>query len=288
MPSLAIFLVLIAAMFQALRDFMTKQSKEKLLFVWWMTFFSLLILSPICIYFIIQTQPPLEALAFAIGMGLVHASYWTLYSKAYEHGDISHVYPIIHCAPAFVLVFGILFLQEKPDQMGILGILIVTIGLYLISMKNLHWKSLADPILSLIKDQHTQFAFLALFFVITYSLLDKVAVHKLHPMVYVFIMTISALSIFSIFIHKHIKKAWLRPIQTDFKKVIFAALFASINYPLALFALQLTNVSYIAGFRQISVIFAVLLGIFFLKEVRSKLRIFSACLIFLGAVLIAV
>ena len=288
MPTLAIVLILVAATFHTLRDLMTKQSKEKLVFVWWMSLISLVMLSPISIYFIVKTQPSLSALSFALGMGFIHASYWTLYSKAYEKGDISHVYPIIHSAPAFVLLFGILFLNERPDALGVLGILTITLGLFLINIKKLSWKAALEPIQAIFREEHTRFAFIALLFVTCYSLLDKVAVGQLHPLVYAFVMTISALSIFSVFIHKQIKKNWLQPLKQDRKRVLAAALFASINYPLTLFALQLTHASYITAFRQVSVVLALLIGVFFLKENYSRWRVISASLIFAGAVLIAV
>lgn len=93
MPTFSISLLLIAAVCHSLRALMIKKSHEKLLFVWWMTLFSLLLISPFCIYFIIQTKPDFDAIRFALGMGFVHASYWTLYTKAFEKGDISHIYP---------------------------------------------------------------------------------------------------------------------------------------------------------------------------------------------------
>lgn len=53
-------------------------------------------------------------------------------------------------------------------------------------------------------------------------------------------------------------------------------------------ALRLTSASYTTGFRQISVVFAVLIGTFFLNEQSSKLRLFSSALILTGAVLVAI
>lgn len=215
MPLLAIILILVAASFHVLRDLMTKQAKEKLVFVWWMSALSLLMLSPVCIYFLIKTQPSLHAILFALAMGFVHASYWTLHAKAYEKGDISHVYPIMRSAPAFVLIFAVLFLHERPDTLGILGILGITLGLYCINLKKLTWEELFSPIQSIFREEHTRFAFLALIFVTVYSLLDKVAVSQMNPLVYAFVMIISALAIFSLYIHKHLKRAGLHPIQKE-------------------------------------------------------------------------
>ncbi len=287
MPTLAIVLVLTAALFHTLRDFTTKQTSDKLLFVWWISLISQCMLAPISLYFLFTTQPSWGALGFAAAMGLVHSSYWMFYAKAYEKGDISHVYPIIHSAPAFVLIFGVLFLAEDPSWNGVLGILLTTCGLYFINLKKVSFKTLLEPFAAIFREEHVQFAFLALIMVVATNLLDKRAVTELHPMVYVFFMSISGLTCFTFFIRKKVRSNWLRPWQKERGKALAGALFGSINYPLTLFALQLTHASYVAGLKQVGVVFASILGVVFLKERLSLLRVCSALLIFLGAVLIA-
>ena len=288
MPLLSIFFILIASIFHVLRDVMTKTSHHKLVFVWWISFCSFLMLLPFCLYFFIQAKPSLPLIVFSLGAGVVHALYWTSYALAYDKGDITHVYPIIRSAPALVLVFSILLLGERPDAWGIIGILTITAGLYVINLKTLSFRTLSEPIKSIFTESHTRFAFVALIFATGYLLLDKVAVDQMHPLAYSMVMTLSALGFFSLFIRKHLKGYWLMPIKRERKKVLWAAFFASVNYPLVLYALQLTNVSYVVAFRQISVVFAVLMGVFFLKEKLTRLRLMATIFIFLGAVLVAI
>lgn len=291
MSPLAIFLILIATVLSASRDFLTKQSHGKLLFVWWVSFVSLLMSVPVCLYFLYMFPPDTISLIFALSMGIVHALYWMFYAQAYENGDISHVYPIIRSSPAFVLIFGILFLNEHPNMLGITGILAITFGLYLLNMKSLGFRNLMEPLKAIRNEAHTQLAFLALIMVVTYSLLDKVAVTRMHPFVYIFLMNVSALCIFSFFIRKKVRASvhvWSQPWTDHRQKLLLASLFAAVNYPLVLYVLQFTNASYVSAFRQVSVILALGFGTIFLREKFTFIRAGSAVLIFIGALLIAV
>ena len=60
-----------------------------------------------------------------------------------------------------------------------------------------------------------------------------------------------------------------------------------ISYTIILYVFMTQKVSYIVALRQSSIIFAVLLGGYGLKEARSKLRLGAAVLMVFGIFLIA-
>ncbi|MFP4136031.1 MAG: EamA family transporter, partial [Candidatus Acetothermia bacterium] len=57
---------------------------------------------------------------------------------------------------------------------------------------------------------------------------------------------------------------------------------------LALSAMQLAQLGYVASFRNVSVVFATLLGVVKLKEEFTFYRLIGSLVIFLGAVLLSV
>jgi uncharacterized membrane protein len=271
------------------RDFFTKQSKDKQLFVWWMSFISNLIVLPFALWFAL-TGPPITWLGFffSIGMGMVHATYWTLYSKAYDGADISHVYPIIRSAPALVLFLAVVFLNESVSQIGVLGILLVTFGLYTINLKGYTLKHLFEPFQAASYDKHVKIAFFAMLAVAAYSTLDKVAVSLVHPIVYMYVMVSSGMVFYTIGMRRMKQRSdWYAPVKNNRGRLALATLFGTVNYPLILFAIQFTNVSYVAAFRQISVVFMVLIGAFILKESYPLIRFVSSIIIFAGALMIS-
>ena len=60
-----------------------------------------------------QTMPTGEVWIWLIASGLFHSAYKVFLAFAYEHGDLSRVYPIARgAAPLFVLLTGSLFLSD--------------------------------------------------------------------------------------------------------------------------------------------------------------------------------
>jgi hypothetical protein len=66
-----------------------------------------------------------------------------------------------------VLLFSVTCLGEDVSLLGVSGILLVVFGVYTISMKRLALSEISRPLLS----------------VAAYSLVDKVAVGKMHPVI---------------------------------------------------------------------------------------------------------
>ncbi|TSC89638.1 MAG: hypothetical protein G01um10143_128 [Parcubacteria group bacterium Gr01-1014_3] len=69
--------------------------------------------------------------------GVLNAIAFPIMLKAYELGEFSSVYSMILATPAFLLITGFIFLGEIPSLFGILGVLLITIGLWIVS-KNKH------------------------------------------------------------------------------------------------------------------------------------------------------
>ena len=77
---------------------------------------------------------PSAALPWLFGSGLIHMCYQLALSYAYEHGDLSRVYPIARgTAPMIVLVISALFLSEPLAPMELTGILILGCGILLMA-----------------------------------------------------------------------------------------------------------------------------------------------------------
>ncbi len=288
MSPIAILLVLTASSLHVLRDFHTKKAPDKQIFTWWFSFMSLIVSFPVVIYLVWAYGIDVISALSALAMGMVHFLYWNSYSKAYEHGDFSKVYPIVRSAPAIVLIFAILFLHEKVTWVGILGIITITLGVYCLNLKSVTLKSLLSPITSIPKERHTRYAFFSLFLVGTYTILDKIIAAKMHPVVYGFTICFSASSIYFVYL---LQKKSLGSFATSWKRekknIIMNGIFAAIVYPLILYSYNYAPVSYVTALRQISVILAVLMGSHALNEKQKHLRLICSIVIVAGAIMVS-
>ena len=289
MSTIAIGLVLVSALLHALRSLFTKESGDKQIFLWLYSIMALLFFSPLFFYFLYRvgiTDP--VAYTWCAISGFIHFLYWIFLTNAYKEGDLSHVYPIMRSSPALVLVIAILFLGEQVSFQGVIGILLVAVGVYIINMKRISGEQLLAPVKSLGHDRSTQFAFLTLISVALYSIVDKSAVNHIHPVLFAFFHLFFGMCYYTpyIFITKKtgdIKKEW----QSGRGRIIISGIIGIVGYALILFAFTMERVSYIVSLRQVSVVFAVLMGSHFLKEKHQGIRLAGALIIFAGGFLIS-
>ncbi len=289
MHPLAISLVLLSAAMHALRNFFNKKALDKQAFVWWYEVFGLLFFTPVFLIALFHegTDTPI-ATTFIILSGFIHFIYWYFLTKALEKGDLSLVYPIMRSSPAPVLIFSITILGEDVSVLGVSGILLVVLGVYTIAMERLVFAEFLQPFRAIIRDRAIQFAFLTLISVACYSLVDKIAVSRMHPVIFAYIYPWISQGLFTGYIFRAKSKGVLKKEWATHKGPILACGVLSIfGYFLILLAFTIERMSYIVGLRQLSVVFAVLLGGQLLKEKNKLIRIASSIIIFIGTYLIA-
>ena len=289
MSTVALGLVLLSALFHALRSLFTKESGDKQIFLWLYSLFALLFFAPLFFYFLYRVgiNKPI-AYAWCAGSGFIHFLYWLFLTSAYKEGDLSHVYPIMRSSPALVLVIAILFLGEQVSFQGVSGILLVAAGVYIINLKQISGNELLAPVKSLARDRSTQFAFLTLISVACYSVADKMAVEYIHPILFAFFHLFFGMCYYTPYIvftktAVEIKKEW----HSGPGRIILSGVIGIVGYALILVAFTIERVSYIVSLRQISIVFAVLMGGHFLKEKHRGIRLTGALIIFVGGILIS-
>ena len=290
MHPLAILLVLLSAAMHAFRNFFNKKASDKQAFVWWYEVFGLIFFTPLFLFTLLHEGTNTHiSIAFIFLSGFVHFIYWYFLSKALEKGDLSLIYPVMRSSPALVLIFSITILGEDISALGVTGILLIAIGVYTINMESLALSELLRPFRAMTRDRAIRFAFLTLFSVACYTLVDKIAVSQMHPVIFAYIYPWISLSLFSGYIFKAkssgvLKKEW----ALHKGSILVCGVLSIFGYFLILQAFTMERMSYVVGLRQLSIVFAVLLGGHLLKEKNKKIRIASSIIIFLGAYLITV
>ncbi len=289
MNTLAIGLVILSAILHALRDFFSKQSKDKSVFIWQFSSVSILLTLPPAAW-ILWHDWPINPLGIVIGLSasIVHCLYWYALAKALEHGDLSHVYPIGRSAPAFVLLFSVLILHETATGWGVIGILLVVVGAYAINLKTLSLRGLSEPIRVLRHDHALRYALLTLAAVTTYTIVDDRGVEYGNAIVYFFLTNTCSSLLFTLYIRRVRTKAqYLGTFKRQWRIVLLNAVLASGGYTLMLMAYTLERASYVSGLRQLSIPIAVMLGGHVLREPHKAIRFGASCMIVTGAVCIA-
>ena len=94
--SVALLIVLVAAVIHATWNLLAKKAAGGSLFVWLFTTLSSLFLVPAAIVLVIVQQSEITMVksGFVIGTALLHLVYFLLLQRGYQVGDLSLVYPI--------------------------------------------------------------------------------------------------------------------------------------------------------------------------------------------------
>ena len=141
MPLFAFLLVILAAALHALWNFAAKKASGNLSVIW----IGLVLATIATIPFLFFLSPEQifvsKAWPFILATGIIHAVYFFALAKAYEHGDISVVYPISRGSGiAGTAIIAYLLLQEKISFIGASGILLISLGTLLLGLTNIHQK----------------------------------------------------------------------------------------------------------------------------------------------------
>jgi drug/metabolite transporter (DMT)-like permease len=280
MPLLAFLLVIISAALHALWNFATKKVSGNLTVLYVGLWFACIVCLPFVVTLSWSDLAITSAYPFILATGIIHAIYFFVLSKAYEHGDISVVYPIARgTGVAGTALAAYAVLQEDVSLLGSIGILLVFIGTILIGLKDSH------------QQNHYRGLFFALFvglMIMNYSVIDKLAVGIISPIVYIFSMfLLSAISLTPyILIRKRgdLLHAWQK--LRRFSLII--GLGSMGTYLIILFTFRLANVSYVVAAREIGVVIGALLGVRFLNERSTPKKIAGISCIVLGLVMIKI
>jgi drug/metabolite transporter (DMT)-like permease len=287
MSTLALSLVLLSALLHATWNMVFKKSGGGQPFIFAYSFVQVSLYAPVALI-IWATLPngighltPLQW-GFALGSGLIHFFYFALLDKAYRVGDLSVVYPVARSTgPLLCIVGAIFFFSERPSVFALMGALLIGSGAVALATGRS-----VDP--NKPKGVSVGFALATGFFIAMYTMWDRYAVRELGVNVWVFdwlgalFRFLCMLPIF-----------WSQRAQaivagrTHWKAMLFIATISPLSYILALYAMKLAPLSYIAPARETSVIFGALFGTLLLGEGQTAKRMTCAVVMLGGLLLLA-
>jgi drug/metabolite transporter (DMT)-like permease len=284
MTGLAIALVLAAALIHASWNYLLKKSGGGVGFVWAFAAFSSLIYAPIAVGIVVvqHFQFSAEVLAYLFASAVLHTAYYLLLDRGYRYGDLSVVYPLARATGPFLTVLiALAALGERPGVIALCGAALVVGGAFFLAASPAKLREAGAA-------RGIAFALLTGCMIASYTLVDKQAVSAvLIPPVLqdwganlgrVIVMAPLAMRR-----REEVSAAWKRQRSA----VILVALLCPLSYILVLTAMVFTPVSYVAPAREISILFAALMGAHWLQEGDVLRRVASAAAMALGVVALA-
>lgn len=288
MTTYALLLILGAALLHASWNFLLKRTGGGASFVWFSSFITTLVYAPLAIGILWYRHISLSnlQLGFMLRTAVLHTIYFLLLARGYRYGDLSLVYPLARgSGPLLTILIAVLLLHEQPSLLALIGAGLLAAGVLLLTFdprKKINFSIATSGGVAI------AYALLTGATIASYTVWDKYAVATLliPPLVLDWSSNLGRTALMSPFIVRDlsgVKKVW-----RDYRKeVIAVAVFGPMSYVLALTAMVFTPVSYVAPAREISILFAALMGTHILKEKQGKRRLIAAAIMVTGLVMLA-
>jgi drug/metabolite transporter (DMT)-like permease len=267
-------LILLSATLHVSWNMLVKRGGDKLVTIWTLDLVPPVLLWPLLL---VIGVPGREAWSVIVVSAVVHAAATVALVEAYERADLSVAYPVARgLAPVLVAVGAALVLGERLSLAATAGVLAVSVGVVWLglsarrvgeSFAGLAWAAAMAALIA------------------TYSIVDKIGVTRAHPVGYAIVfMAMDSVLLTPYVLWRRGRRRVQAVLWEERRTIAASSLLGLIGYLLILVALRLTEVSYVATLREISVVLAAIVGWRVLKEPVGAERVAAATLAAAGLI----
>ena len=221
--------------------------------------------------------PAFDVLPWLLASGLVHSAYKCFLTFAYEHGDLSRVYPLARgTAPMIVLTFSVLVLGEGMEPTEVLGICILGAGI----------AALASGVFAAGESlRQLPYAFGAAAATAGYTLIDGLGARVAgDPAAFVgWMFVLDGLIFAAVMTGLRGVEAWPRTPRAWATGSVAAAA-SYVSYAIVVWAMTRAAIPLVSALRETSIVFGVLIGWLAYGERMTPTKWLSAALIVGGVV----
>lgn len=213
----------------------------------------------------------------ALSALVLHTGYKFFLTKAYETGDLAQAYPLARgTAPLIVMVAGIALLDEQPTTTVLVGILLLSAGTFLMSLRGS---------VGAFAGRAVGFALLTSVFIAGYTLADGVggrtAPSALNYAVWLYIVD----GVWSLVFCAMMRgPRSLKLMLPEWKIGLGAGMLSATAYAIAIWAATQAPVAMVAALRETSILFAMILSVWMIGEKLTRWRVAAALCIVAGVV----
>lgn len=288
MSGIALALVLVAALIHATWNLLAKKSGGDVRFALLSQLAVLLVWSPVGLWFAWGEAFGYGLLQWALIAisGAIHAIYSVVLLRGYRLADMSVVYPMARgSAPLMTSLVAMVFLGESLGALGWLGVLAVVLGIVLLTGGTSLWHALragAQAHEHLVRLRAgVGYGLLTGLCVAGYSVVDGYAVKHaaVSPVAIDFLADIVRVPMTAAWVWALGRREPLPMAgywRQHWKYALLIAVISPISYVLVLYAVTMAPLSHVAPARELSMLFAALLGGTLLRERDMGLRLLGA------------
>ena len=269
------FLVLLATVMHAVWNGMVKKHSDKVVAV------SGIVLGHVpcsVVAIVFLPMPSVESIPFILASIIIHQGYQWFLLSSYQIGDLTKVYPIARgSGPLVTTIISILFLGLVLDNLIILSILLICIGIIMLGIFDKPNKNNSKVI---------KYSLFTGFFIGLYSLVDGYGARiSLSAISYISWSFLINAFVFPIALSFKNQKNVFKRVKNKGKQIFWiGGTLSYAIYTIVVWAFTKAPIPMVGALRETSIFFSIFIGYFFLKEKITPSKIFSIIFIVTGVI----
>ena len=291
MPLSALALVILAGLIHASWNIAAKKAGGDVRFAFFTSAVMALIWAPVGLWAAWGVLPGwgwAEWSVVAVS-GLLHVLYYVVLLRGYRKADLTVVYPLARgSGPLLSSMIAIMLLGEQISAWGVAGIAGVVGGVFLIAGGPGLLRAAHDPAQRLRVRKGMVYGLLTGAFIASYTVVDGYGVKFL-------LMSPILIDYLGNFVRVGLLAPWvlrdrataLSLWRSQWKYALLVGTISPVSYVMVLYAMQVAPMSHVAPAREVSMLFAALIGGHLLGEGDRLPRLFGAALIAVGVMALA-
>ena len=286
MPLSALALVVLAGFIHACWNIAAKKAGGDVRFVAFTSVVLMVFWAPVGLWVGWQQVPAWGLLEWSLVLAsaLLHIVYFIVLLRGYRKADLTVVYPLARgTGPLLSSMVAIFFLGEQISALGLIGIFGVVGGVFLIAGGPGLWKAAQDPQQKARVRTGIFYGGITGLFIASYTVVDGYAVKValMSPILVDYFGNLLRLVFLTPTLLRDRPAVWALWLEQR-RYALVVGIFSPVSYVLVLYALQVAPLSHVAPAREVSMLFAALLGGHLLGEKDRGPRIAGAALIAAG------
>ncbi|HSX05866.1 MAG TPA: DMT family transporter [Candidatus Saccharimonadales bacterium] len=254
----------------------------------WVTYFLLLVvLSPLMVSHLAQLGKMFTGafwVVFGAAFSLMIATQLNL--EALKREELSYTAPLNSFVSIFTLLIAMLFLHENPPRLGIVGILAIFIGAYIINLKpqRLHWY---DPLVRLVTSPGAQLSLGVAFGYAVNTVFMKALSNQGYDDLTILYAIILIGWVLLAFVPIRKPRELVATFRSNKAALVGATVSSFAGNFFHILAIAGTYASYAVSVRRFDSLIAVLLGWRYLKETNIRNKLIGSLVMVAGAIVMA-
>jgi drug/metabolite transporter (DMT)-like permease len=251
---------------------------------WSLIAFSVPFLLPVILFTGIPTIASKFWIVLVIGSA-IDITGTLFYVRAVEKGDLSVTIPLLSFTPLFLVLISPIINREIPTRTGFIGVILVVGGTYTLRLEDRKFGTFG-PVKALFRDKGARHMFITTFLWSVNSSLHKEGISNSSPTFWpVAYYSWMALLFLPLVMWK--VKNFRSVLVTSYKNVLPIGFFTALMALSLMAALSLNLVVYVGSVKNMSALFAVIIGSLFFNEKGITHRLLGAFLMCLGTIFIS-